>query len=93
MFSQQGLYAKSDGVVGISPVPLGEDGRDSLVLQLVNNGLISNAMVAFYYSKYPDEKPSSVMFGDLDSSVVEGGEAAIKWFDILEDDDWQVDIT
>jgi hypothetical protein len=33
------------------------------------------------------------LIGDLDGSVVEGGETAIVYFDILEDNDWQVEIT
>jgi len=49
--------------------------------------------VSFYYSKYPDEIPSSILIGDLDGSVVKGGEKAIEFFDILDENDWQVEIT
>lgn len=70
MFSQEGLYPKSDGLVGIAPVPLGSKGKDSFIAQLLNQGVINNGIVSFYFSKYPDEIPSSILIGDLDGSVV-----------------------
>lgn len=93
IFSQSGMYSHSDGIVGIAPVPAGTSTKDSLVLQMVKQGLINNGIVSFYYSKYPDEIPSSILIGDLDESVVEGGANGIQFFDILEDNDWQVEIT
>ena len=71
------MYPKSDGIVGIAPVPLGTKGQDSLVNTLLKQGKINNPIVSFYYSKYQEEVSSSIMIGDLDGSVVEGGEDAI----------------
>lgn len=93
MFEQQGMYPKSDGIVGIAPVPLGTKGTDSFITTLFKQGKINNPIVSFYYSKYPAEVSSSILIGDLDGSVVEGGEEAIEWFSTLDDGDWQVEIT
>lgn len=60
---------------------------------MLNQGKITNAIVSFYYSKYPDEIPSSMLIGDLEGSYVEGGEDGIQYFDSLEENDWQVEIT
>lgn len=60
---------------------------------LLDQGIINNGIVSFYYSRYPDEIPSSILIGDLDGSVVKGGDQGIEFFDILDDNDWQVEIT
>lgn len=87
------MYEHSEGMIGIAPVPLGTVPKESFVARLVQEEKITNGIVSFYYSKYPDEIPSSVLIGDLDESKVEGGELGITYFDLLDDTDWTLEIT
>ena len=87
------MYANSDGIIGIAPIPIGTAAPESFINTLVQQGKINHAVVSFYYSKYPDEVSSSVLIGDLDGSLVEGGELMITYFDILDDSDWKLEIT
>jgi hypothetical protein len=80
-------------MIGIAPVPPHTAPKESFVARLVAEEKITNGIVSFYYSKYPDEVSSSVLIGDLDESVIENGKLGINFFDTIDDEDWKVEIT
>ena len=84
IFSQQGMYKHSDGIIGFSPVSLHTALKELFVARLVSEQKINKEIVSFYYLKYPDEASSNVLIGDLDVSFVENGDLGMNYFDIID---------
>jgi len=87
------MHKFQDGILGIGPVPAdrGSDRADSILWTLAKQRKIKRPVVSVFVSKFEHLNiPSTLQLGDFNTTLIEGGEDAITWFDLTNDTEWQV---
>lgn len=69
----------------------------SLIKELANQGSIERGVVGLFVSRF-DDKPHSIQIGDYDTSLIQGGENSLRWFNLSLGDEgdawrWETDLT